>query len=154
MNIILKAADEILGYADTAQSRTDPPMGCGEVVFIPNSAYSLVEALYRERSLSAGVLGKRDETKLKSLGDQLKAFNLTLATEAGEELALAGFTIIDYREELTEEDIFLEFYGLSYDQFNQLFPGQYESYKPLPEDVELDELDEIDGLGELEAPKN
>ena len=96
------------------------------------------------------MLGKRDEAKLKSIGDQLKALNLSLATEAGEDLSLAGFTIIDYREELTEEDIFLEFYGLSYDQFNQLFPGQYESYKDLSEDEELDEREEPNNLAESE----
>ncbi len=150
MNIILKAAEEILGYADTAQSRTDPSMGCGEVVFVPNSSYTLVEALYRERSLSAGILGKRNEAKLKSLSDQLKAFNLSLTTETGEELSLVGFTIIDYRQELTEEDIFLEFYGLSYEQFNQLFPGQYESYKDVPEESELDDLEEPNSFDKTE----
>ena len=76
------------------------------------------------------------------IGNQLKHFNLSLATEAGEDLALAGFTIIDYREQLTEEDIFLEFYGLSYDQFNQLFPDQYKSYKDLPEDEASDQQKE------------
>jgi hypothetical protein len=133
MNIILKASEEILGYADTSQARTDPPMGCGEVVFFPNAAYSIVEELYRERSLSVGIIGKRDEAKMKALQTNLKSFNLSLATEEGETLSLAGFTVIDYRSELSQDDIFLEFYGLSHEQFKQLFPGHFESHEKLPD---------------------
>jgi hypothetical protein len=132
MNIILKASEEILGYADTSQARTDPPMGCGEVVFFPNSSYAMVEELFRERSLSVGLVGKRDEVKMKALQTRLKSFNLSLATDEGEPLALAGFTVIDCRSELAEDDIFLEFYGLSHEQFKQLFPGHYESFEKLP----------------------
>jgi hypothetical protein len=132
MNIILKASEEILGYADTSQARTDPPMGCGEVAFFPNASYSMVEDLFRERSLSVGIIGKRDEAKMKALQANLKSFNLSLETEEGELLSLVGFTVIDYRSELSEDDIFLEFYGLSHEQFMQLFPGHYESYEKPP----------------------
>jgi hypothetical protein len=150
MNIILKASEEILGYADTSQARTDPPMGCGEVVFFPNASYSMVEELFRERSLSVGLTGKRDEVKMKTLQTSLKSFNLSLATDEGEPLSLAGFTVIDCRSEHAEDDIFLEFYGLSHEQFKQLFPGHYESFEKPPINELLEEPEELEEREELE----
>jgi hypothetical protein len=82
-------------------------MGCGEVVFFPKAAYAMVEELFRERSLSVGIIGKRDEAKMKALQTNLKSFNLSLSTEESETLSLAGFTVIDYGSELSEDDVFI-----------------------------------------------
>jgi hypothetical protein len=72
MNIILKAFEEILGYSDTSQSRTDPSMGYGEVVFFQNSSDSMVEKLFRERSFKCRSDWKARRSKNENASGQLE----------------------------------------------------------------------------------
>lgn len=129
MRLLLKSAATTLGHAETHDARTDPPMGCGEVTFHPSAHYSLVERYFREKSEHIGILGPRNEVKLAAADEGLLSLNLSLVTESGEAVQVAGFTVSDYRTELPEEPLTLEFYGMASEQFERLFPGHYERYE-------------------------
>jgi len=100
-------------------------MGCREVVFHATAGYALVEHLFRERTECAGVLRRRDDTKLAAVADRLARLHLSVVTESGEALLVTGFTVLDYRSELPEEPLTLEFYGMEREQFERLFPGHF-----------------------------
>ena len=129
VKVVLKASQVILGYVEASEARTDPAMGCGEATFHPTDSYSAVEDLFRRKTLSSGILGPRDETKLEAVAVALSAFQLALETEDGQSLAVVGFTVSDYRLELPDEPLTFEFWGMQHEQFGYVFPGAYEAYE-------------------------
>ena len=129
MKIVLRTPEVILGYAEASEARTDPPMGCGEVTLFTTDAYSCVADLFRQKTLNSGILGPRDEAKICIADESLSTFHLSLEMEDGAPISVAGFTVSDYREELPDEPLTLEFYGMHYKHFSILFPGHYESYE-------------------------
>ncbi|WP_428506885.1 hypothetical protein [Roseateles sp.] len=129
MKLLLKLADETLGFAETAEALTDPPMGCGDVAFQPLDAYSTVESLFRSRSVCIGGLGDQGTESLETIDRKLSEFNLVLVAETGEPLDIMGFSIQDFRPEFPEEGLHLEFVGMHQEQFGRLFPGHYAKYE-------------------------
>ncbi len=129
MKLLLKLADETLGFAETEQALTDPPMGCGGVAFQPSATYTKVESLYRCRSICIDGLGDQGTEKLESIDRKLSELNLVLVTETGEPLDIVGFSIQDFRPEFPEEGLHLEFVGMHHEQFGRLFPGHYAKYE-------------------------
>jgi len=129
MKLLLKSDEETLGYAEAQEARTDPPMGCGEISFLPAAAYSRVESLFRNRTIYNGLVGNRDEAKLALVDRELSAMSLSLIAETGELLEVVGFTVSDYRPEFPEEGLILEFIGMHHKQFEKLFPGHYAKYE-------------------------
>lgn len=129
MKIVLKAGETLLGHAEIADARTDPPMGCGQIAFHPSDAYSRVEDLFRQKTHTSDTVAKRDNAEMAIIDRALSEFQLSLATDEGTMLSVAGFTVIDYRTEMPDEPLILEFVGMSRVQFDLLFPHDYEAYE-------------------------
>jgi len=129
VKIVLKASEDILGHAETSEARTDPPMGCGQAAFYPTEFYSRAEELFRRKTLALPPLDSHDDSTIDAVETELSKLHLKLTTERGEPISVVGFTVLDYRQELPDEPLTLEFYGIHHEQFSRLFPGHYEAYE-------------------------
>ncbi len=128
MRFYLYAGNDSVGWAEFSDG--DPPMGTVFGVLYPTRAYARIRPVVLERWGPETIPWKRLPAAEEAvLWANVADLDLQIRTELDEALdPEGGIAILDFRDELTDEDIHIEVAGIAPDTYRRLFPQFWRQY--------------------------